>query len=268
MMGLRPRNLADAEKLGEKFFEALGVKTLAEARALDARTVENKSLEWPWGIWGEAVDGVFSTYPSNEWYLHADRAQVPVLLGQTSSEFTSLPDAKTEEELVTLSERFGDDAQAFLDHFSHPATQESIAQEGCIHTIGFAIRAASRMNEANGIAAPLYAYNFDPEIPGWDNPGTFQSVDLWFFFETLAKCWRPFTGKHYDLARQMCDYWANFIRTGDPNGQDSQGKALPLWPRLNTTEPTWMRFADVSAPEQWRIGALEEFLLRQHLKNK
>jgi len=267
MMGLRPRTLAEAEKLGERFFEALGVKTLAEARALDARTVENKSLEWPWGIWGEAVDGVYSTYPSNEWYLHTDRWQVPVLLGQTSSEFTALPDAQNEEELQKLAERFGNDAQAFLGHFSHPATQESIAAEGCIHTIGFAIRAASRMNEANGIAAPLYAYNFDPDIPGWDNPGTFHSVDLWFFFETLAKCWRPFTGKHYDLARQMCDYWANFIRTGDPNGQDSQGKTLPLWPKLTSSDPAWMRFADTSAQENWKISALETFLLDKHLQS-
>ena len=42
-------------------------------------------------------------------------------------------------------------------------------------------------------------------MPGWDNPGTFHSSDLWFWFETLAKCWRPFTGRHYDLARQMCE---------------------------------------------------------------
>ena len=28
----------------------------------------------------------------------------------------------------------------------------------------------------------------DVPIPGWDHPGKFHSVDLWFFFETLAKC--------------------------------------------------------------------------------
>jgi len=265
VFGLRPRTLADAEKLGEQFFEALGVKTLAEARALDARTVENKSLEWPWGIWGEAVDGVYSTYPSNEWYLHADRWQVPVLLGQTSSEFTAVPDAKTDEELLSVAARFGGQKDALLAHFSRPATEETIVKEGTIHTIGFAIRSAACMNERQGISAPLYAYNFDPEIPGWDNPGTFHSVDLWFFFETLAKCWRPFTGKHYDLARQMCDYWANFIRTGDPNGQDSQGKTLPEWPSLSAAEPVWMRFADGCAAEKWKISPLEELLLDRHL---
>lgn len=48
-------------------------------------------------------------------------------------------------------------------------------------------------------------------------------------FETLAKCWRPFTGKHYDLARQMCNYWTNFAKTGNPNGPDADGSPMPAW---------------------------------------
>ena len=72
-------------------------------------------------------------------------------------------------------------------------------------------------------------YKFDADIPGWDNPGTFHSVDIWFFFETLAKCWRPFVGKYYDLARQMCNYWTNFICCGNANGKDSTGDDMPQW---------------------------------------
>ena len=267
-MGLFPRTMKEAEEQGVRFFEALGVKTLAEARALPARVVEDMSLSWPWGCWGETVDGVFSTFRSNEWYLHPERIQCPVLLGQTSSEFTALPPADSEEALRSFAEaQFSDRAEEFLSFFSHPATKESITSEGLQHAIGFAIRAASRMNAKNGVKQPLYAYNFDPEIPGWDNPGTFHSVDLWFFFETLAKCWRPFTGKHYDLARNMCDYWVNFIRTGDPNGLDSQGKELPLWPALTEESPAWMVFGDHTQPERWPLQGLEKFLLDRALEN-
>lgn len=267
-MGLFPRTMAEAEAQGVRFFEALGVKTLAEARALPARVVEDMSLSWPWGCWGETVDGVFSTYRSNEWYLHPERIVCPVMLGQTSTEFTAQPMADSEEALVAYAKaQFGDDAEKFLSFFSHPATKESIAKEGLQHAIGFAIRAASQANAAKGVAQKLYAYNFDAEIPGWDNPGTFHSVDLWFFFETLAKCWRPFTGKHYDLARNMCDYWVNFIRSGDPNGVDSQGKTLPLWPELDAANPAWMVFADNANPQKWQAGELEQFLLEHYFKN-
>ena len=267
-MGLFPHTMQEAEAQGVRFFEALGVKTLAEARALPARVVEDMSLTWPWGCWGETVDGVFSTFRSNEWYLHPERVICPVLLGQTSTEFTAQPPADSEESLQTWAkENFGGKAADFLACFRHPATKESIAQDGLQHAIGFAIRAASRMNAKNGVTQPLYAYNFDAEIPGWDNPGTFHSVDLWFFFETLAKCWRPFTGKHYDLARNMCDYWVNFIRTGDPNGVDSQGKMLPLWPELTVNQPAWMVFGDKAAPQRWEADKLEAFLLKQYMKN-
>ena len=100
-----------------------------------------------------------------------------------------------------------------------------------------------------------------------DDPGTFHSVDLWFFFETLAKCWRPFTGMHYDIARQMCDYWVNFIRTGDPNGTDSHGAALPAWPVLKADDPQWMRFTDKAQAEAWPVQPLDDFLLARHLED-
>ena len=74
-----------------------------------------------------------------------------------------------------------------------------------------------------------YSSVFDVEIPGWDNPGTFHSVDLWFVFESLAACWRPFTGKHYDMARQICNYVSNCIKSGDPNGLDVDGTPQPEW---------------------------------------
>ncbi|MBP3655083.1 MAG: carboxylesterase/lipase family protein [Clostridia bacterium] len=265
--GLAPRTLNEAETQGERFFEALGVKTLEEARALDARTIENKSLEWPWGCWSEAVDGQFSLYPSNEWFLHTDRVVCPVLLGQTSSEFTNDPGVSSEEELAALAQQLlGERADELLRCFSHPATKESIAGDGLIHSIDFAIRAACRRNREEGIDQPLYAYNFDAEIPGWDQPGTFHSVDLWFFFETLAKCWRPFTGVHYDLARQMCDYWVNFIRNGDPNGKDFHGNELPYWPALNEDEPVRMVFADSAKPVRAPLSELESLLLEAYLE--
>ena len=265
-------DLAAAEESGRKFFDFLGVKSLAEARAIDAAALRNKALEWEgiygWGkTFGEAVDGKFSLRPSQQWFRDPDRLQVPVLLGHTSSEFIHAPQAEDEESLRAFAQKvFGADAETFLSFFSHPATAESIRREGSVNSIGFAVRAAGESQKRRGVDAPLYCYQFAPEIPGWDNAGTFHSVDLWFFFETLAKCWRPFKGKHYDLARQMCDYWCSFIRTGDPNGAGSDGETLPWWPVYDPEKPVRMNFGETAAPQASEPSALVRFLLDKYLE--
>ena len=105
-------------------------------------------------------------------------------------------------------------------------------------------------------------------MPG-DNMGAFHSSDLWFFFETLAKCWRPFTGEYYDLARQMCNYLTNFIKCGDPNGQDVDGTQMPHWSELSGDTPYAM-FFDETGPrmETQGPGEVIDFIVAHHLKTK
>ena len=252
--------LKEAEEKGKRFFEeALGVKTLAEARQIDAKTLLDKALAWP-GMWCAAIDGVFQPRSSNDWYMEENRVICPVMMGSTDSEFKLYPDARDEAGLRDYAEKtFGADAERFLSLFRYPATEQSIREEGEISAIDFAIHKAALMTRGEGM--PVYAYQFAMDIPGWDNAGTFHSVDLWFFFETLAKCWRPFTGRHYDLARRMCDYWVNFIRTGDPNGEDSIGEPLPAWPVYNPDQPARMRFAQTMEAEAVPESPLRDFLM-------
>ena len=138
-----------------------------------------------------------------------------------------------------------EDADAFLSHLDvEHSSLEELRQQASMSSIALAAHALCRANAKSGAGTDLYYYSFDAEIPGWDHPGTFHSVDLWFFFETLAKCWRPFTGKHYDLARLMCNYWANFIKTGDPNGRDADGSRMPQWEKFTPDTPNAMYFGD------------------------
>lgn len=206
--GKAGRDFHAAEEEGVKFFDFLGVKTLAEARALDAEYIRDKAVEYK-GFWGTVVDGKFSTGVAFDLFRENKRHMVPVLFGHTSTEFPSVPNVSTMEEFRAMAkDLFGEDADEFLALC--PSQFDSVTEvkkKASVIGIEYAIRILSQANADTGANAPLYYYNFDPSIPGWDNPGTFHSVDLWFFFETLAKCWRPFTGKHYDLARLMCNYW-------------------------------------------------------------
>ena len=61
-----------------------------------------------------------------------------------------------------------------------------------------------------------YLWFFERQLPG-DDHGAWHSADLWYWFGTLDKCWRPFTDKDYELAEEMTDYLTAFAKSGNPN---------------------------------------------------
>lgn len=258
------RDLTSAEKEGVKFFEFLGVKTLAQARQLSAEYIRDKSLEYDM-MWGTVADGNYVVGNAIELLLRNKRHMVPLLMGNTSDEFLTVPPADSVENFEKLArDKFGDRADEFLAICRSDSLEQTI-KNATFSPIELAIRTLfNRTAEVDG-APDNYYYLFDAEIPGYDNPGTFHSVDLWFFFETLAVCWRPFTGKHYDLARRMCNYWANFIKSGDPNGNDADGSRMPEWkPYMEGQCP--MVFGDAPAMDTGECyGKLMKFLVDFYL---
>lgn len=63
---------------------------------------------------------------------------------------------------------------------------------------------------------PSYLWFFERNLPG-DKHGAWHSADLWYWFGTLQKSWRPFTEKDYELAEEMTDRLCEFARVGNPN---------------------------------------------------
>ena len=76
--------------------------------------------------------------------------------------------------------------------------------------------------------APVYLYYFSRQQPDKDGSpcefGAFHACDLYYFFGSLYRNYRPFTDIDYRISEAMLDYVTNFLMTGDPNGGD-----LPAW---------------------------------------
>jgi para-nitrobenzyl esterase len=260
--------LESAAKKGEEFFKELGVSTLAKARAIPAEVLRDKNSEGN-HFWGTVVDGVFQKDNALSNILRGDFLDVPLLMGHTSDEFISAPNVKSMDELRSLADSlFGKDAERFLELVRAGEGLETAIANASVNGIGFTIRAVCRRLDKLRKKGPHYVYDFGPEIPGWDDPGSFHSSDLWFWFETLAKCWRPFVGKHYDLARQMCNYWANFIRNGDPNGNDANGTPMERWDPFTDNNPVYMTLYDTPKAEVRPPDEIMEFLLNSYLARK
>ncbi|MCD8337714.1 MAG: carboxylesterase family protein [Lachnospiraceae bacterium] len=89
-------------------------------------------------------------------------------------------------------------------------------------------------------SATIYTYFFDHSLPG-DELGSWHSCELWYMFGTMARCWRPWTGYDYVLSDAMVDYWCNFARSGNPNGD-----TVPAWTAYTSETPETMCFSDGS----------------------
>ena len=251
--------LSDAEEQGKRFFEHLGVKTLAEARAIPAEELLERSKTWR-GMGVTVTDGKFLSDDVNAIFERGEALHIPIMLGNTGPEFHDAPvgtpapgtrrfgapPAKNLEEFTAnIQKTFGDKADAFMTVCSKNGSDiDSLMKTADLQTTELAAHITAACNSAHGNPYKLYYYQFNPFMPGEDNPGAFHSSDLWFFFETLAKCWRPFDGRYYDLARKMCNYLSNFIRSGDPNGLDLDGVAMPTWTELTPETPYAMHFTE------------------------
>lgn len=213
----KPKLLKEAEKNGVEFFNFCGVKNLAEARALSTDFLRQK-----WDEFGGFQKSIASWLPvQDDRFVFGDFYSllkegkiepVPVITGQTTDEF-KIPVSGKNETTGAIKSSIWKYEMSLEEYKNRPDT---------------------------------WMYEFDVPIPGWDNPGKFHSVDLWFWFETLAKCWRPFTGVHYDISRQMCNYLCNFIKTGNPNGIDLEDRKLPEWKPFRTDDPNKMTFDEKS----------------------
>ena len=226
-----PMPFAEAAKWSEGFMEQLGVKNIEEARKKSADEVlaaYDKYVETHPRMFG-IMDDIYIKGVPMKLALKGDVLDVPVMAGNTTDEFLNALEAASDKELEEKARALYQDAADIYLSFKEVKESAKDNQYGIVSGIELSVKTFFEDRKKQGSSNNYYYYRFNPDIPGWDNPGTFHSVDLWFFFETLGNCWRPFVGRHFDLARQMANYWVNFIKTGDPNGLDKDGTPMPEW---------------------------------------
>lgn len=267
-----PEPMESAERNGKGFFDFLGAANLEEARGLDAFEILRRYGEYVRGFelfvktdgghrMFTVLDNRFCYGDPQALFMEGRHVPVAVMAGNTADEFLNQINAESDADFERqVREKLGDRAEEFLK-FPESRRKSGDGVYAQVSGIECAVKALA-LNARERGEGPVYYYRFDTDIPGWDNPGTFHSVELWFFFETLAKCWRPFVGRHYDLARQMCDYWTNFIKTGDPNGVGTDGQELPKWEPYTKEKESGMVFtSNGSVPEQGE-SEFKKFLIR------
>ena len=219
---IMPKKLECVEKNGEEFLRYIGCSSVAEARELEAEKI--RDAYWDFAKdhprFVACVDGVNVKEDPYIYISSGKFPDIPLFAGYTKDEFIDVLPTRADMSNKKL----------WADVFEKSGIRY-------INIVQNTVRDVAEKLSSDGRKSPVFTYKFAPSIPGDDDPGVFHSCDLWFFFENMQKCWRPYNGMHYTLARRMCDYWTNFIKSGDPNGTGYDGEELPLWKKCTSDDP-------------------------------
>lgn len=243
--------LDKAEQVGALFFEKAGIKSLEEARKLPGEELvrlEDELLGL--GVHFEpAIDNIIIKEFNFEAYKNNHHHRIPVIAGYNRGEAESFAKAftspvETMEAFKQYAAGFGEKAEEFmaLCNVKNDDEVKALFSRSAMLDLIAGARMFGYIQDSQD--RKVYLYDFNADIPGDDNAGNYHGSEMWFAYDSLARCWRPFTGKHYDLARQVSSYWVNFVKTGNPNGKDTIGEELPEWKNFTAENEFVMEFTD------------------------
>lgn len=258
--------LSETEKTGTKFAASIGAKDLVALRAKTAEELlaavqkDTSARFWP------SVDGYVLPKDVATIFAEGHQSHVPLLAGWNAEEASwavvyakEKPTARTFPEQIRT--RFNDRAEQVLRLY--PASTDEEARKSAIDLasdlfIAYITWEWLEMQNKTGQAA-VYGYVFyrtPPVLPDMmvngvspKELGPRHACEIEYVFGALKSQPNPWEPVDYRISDAMASYWANFTKTGDPNGT-----ALAKWPVYDGVNPSMMHFGEEiqAAPQAHR----------------
>lgn len=255
-----PGNLKAAEQEGERIANSLKAGSLAELRN---KSAEELMKAMP-GMRGPIVDGYVLPYSVPEIFSRGEQNKVALMTGWNQDEGISFGEAKKAEEYrKDIQARYPDQAATFLGFY--PGNTDEQAAESQLEfsrDLIFGVQNYTWANVQAASGSKVYVYRFTRKVPAtgeYVKYGAFHTGEVPYAYNNLSFVRRPWEPVDYQLAGWMSDYWANFARTGNPNG-----KGLPPWPLYREKEKMILdlgvRTHEVSMPDSKALDFVYQLL--------
>lgn len=245
-----------AETIGVNFARKQGVEgtdaaALARLRALSVEEIVDGGQEsdGPGGppIYpGPILDGRLVVETAESAYKASRQASVPLIIGSNSAEVPAgFVNARSKEELLSLFGSLRDEAVAVYDPDGTAAFAEMLTMVNTDKVWAEPARFTARAFAAKGAPAYLYLFSYvSASMREWMRYGAAHASEIPYVFNQPGG---PNGGtaapEDQVVARMMNTYWANFAKTGDPNG-----KGLPEWPVFSPEQNEILEIQPDGAP--------------------
>ncbi len=181
---------------------------------------------------GPTVDGKYITQNPFDPTPAEFSKNVPMIIGSNLNEFgygnRAIITPKTLDQVkTTLTERYGEaNAEKYIAAYKQAYPDDKQPQHILTATVRTNVVKQAAVKHAQG-GAPVYVYLFEWQSPVNDGSlGACHGMELPFMFNNIALA-RTMTGggeEAYKLADRISSAWINFVKTGNPNGQE-----VPEW---------------------------------------
>jgi para-nitrobenzyl esterase len=285
---LAPVTLAEAEKTGGDFIKKAGYKSMADLRKLPSRDLyeifdESNEFEFP-----VVIDNYFLTKTLPQLFNAKQQAQIPLLLGWNSAEIPGQPfmygqPYKEENYVGRVKQEYPTDFAEVLTLYPHGSEKEIELSATALAADRFISYSTWKWFDLhrNNSNQPVYRYLFsklrpelasnlttqkDPNAPkATDAVGAPHACEIEYCMGNLRLIKEfAWTADDYKVSETMLSYFANFIKTGNPNGDK-----LPQWTaaKAGDAQPPVMVLDTESTVQKAKNDARFEFLDKAY-KNK
>jgi para-nitrobenzyl esterase len=260
-------SLQQAENSGSDFAKSIQKSSLAELRAMPAEELLKATSNAGYGRFPVCVDGYFFPKSSTEIFQAGQQAHVPLLVGWNSEEMNYHivmgNDKPTVDNFTKAVQKlYGEQADQILQVYK-PSSDEDVEQVATdlasARFIGFSTWKWSYLHSKTG-GKPVYRYKYArprpqmrsemgnataglaggvikdsnaakaPQMP--PAKGAVHSAEIEYAMGNLPTNrvydWQP---EDYKISEIMQTFFANFIKTGNPNGL-----GVPNWPAIENNK--------------------------------
>jgi para-nitrobenzyl esterase len=249
-----------AEEAGVAFAKSKGIQgdgpeALKQLRALPPETiVDGLSMATMFTarstFSGPMIDDTIVVDEPQTLYRAGKYQHVPMIVGANSMDM-GMSRATTAQEIFAP---FGAEQKAAEEAYDASASKDIRALAATVASdamMAEPARFVAQTLSSQGVPAWEFRFSYVAESMRKEWAGAPHATDVPFVFDTAkAHYGEPLTEADEKVAQEMNTYWANFVKTGNPNGA-----GLPDWPAYHSTSDMLMDFTDngpVAKADPWK----------------